>query len=301
MICDRMQEMPAAPLHELPRGPRVTALIVAHNSAGPLRTCIDALESSSLGSTLEIIVVDNGSTDGTPELSVEYPTVTFLRLPKNFGLTKGINIGTRTAKSEMILLVSPNVEVAPDTVALLADRLESDSSAGAVCPYVPRVYPFPDPEMLKTAWRTGQLPGGSAVNPSSAALEVDYPAGAPILVWRRSLKSMNYVDERYGQYWADLELCHRIRTSGRKIVVIPEARVNYLDSSAADDAVYSADCASGAAAYLGKRYGFSASLKFRLGALLTTLAHAATFRRPGYNLKRLTALASGRKIDGTQE
>jgi GT2 family glycosyltransferase len=301
MIWDRMDATQTAQPQETQPGPQLTALIVSRNVYVDLRRCIEALESSTVRGALQIVVVDNGSRDGSAELQGDFPNVTFLRLPKNFGMTKALNIGTRTAKTEMVLLIGTHVEVAPDALSVLVDRLEHDNDAGAVAASISHAYSFPDAAALSRAWREGELPNRVTVDPNADAVAVDYPAGAPILVWKRFLKGMNYLDERYGQYWADLELCFQIRNAGKKILVLPAAKVHYGERPESTDPIESADCASGAAAYIGKRYGFPAGLRFRMGAMFTSLLKAVTLQRPGYNFKRLTALATGQKIDGTQE
>jgi hypothetical protein len=119
------------------------------------------------------------------------------------------------------------------------------------------------------------------------------------MVRRLFLKGMNYFDERFGEHWADLELCWQLRSAGKSILVLPAVRVAVGPSpEPPHDPVYSADAAIGAAAYLGKHYGAVAGLKFRLAAILNALGRTVSFRDPGFNFKVLTALVSGQKIDG---
>ena len=108
--------------------------MVAYNRAPALRRAIQALERSQDRERLEILVIDNGSEDESPQLDIDFPDVTLLRLPHHFGATKAMNIGVRTAKSEILFFLSPDVEVAPETVTKLADQLESETDAVAVCP-----------------------------------------------------------------------------------------------------------------------------------------------------------------------
>ncbi len=100
-----------------PIEPRVTAILVGHNQAAAMRRAIAALEKSKDRERLEILVIDCGGSDDTSMLDTEFPGVSCLRLPHDFGLTKTLNIGARTAKAEYLLYLSPNVEVTPDTIA----------------------------------------------------------------------------------------------------------------------------------------------------------------------------------------
>lgn len=274
--------------------PRVTALIVSRNCADALRRCLNALEKSTERPAMEILVIDNGSHDGTVAVPDDYPRVTMLRLPKNFGRTKALNIGIRTAKGDFVLLMDAQVEVQPDTVARLLARIAADDSVGAVCPYVESAHPLPSPDALKTAWRSGTLPGAHSIEAAGGEATVDYPRGAPMLVRRGFLKGMNYFDERLGEQWADLELCWQLRSAGKKILVLPALRVSAPAPAKlpVSDVIGSADSAAGAAAYISKHYGSGAGFGFRLSAMLHALG--------AFNMKLLGALVSGQKIDGSQ-
>src|SRR3984893_15550073 len=113
--------------------PRVTALIVSYNNAPALRRCLAALEQSQNRETLEIIVIDKGSRDGSELIDSEFPHITVLRLPRNFANAKALNIGMRTAAAEMVFFLVPEVEVKPDTVALLAKQLDDDPDTCGAC------------------------------------------------------------------------------------------------------------------------------------------------------------------------
>ena len=124
-------------VEEPPAGPRVTVILSAYNQAPALRRCLRALEASAERPSIEIIVMDNGSFDDTPDVEQEFPEVTFLRLPKYFGRTKALNIASRTAHAELLFFLSPDVEVTPLVVCTLAARLEADpETVAAACPLV---------------------------------------------------------------------------------------------------------------------------------------------------------------------
>ena len=280
-------------MEEIQGPPHVTALIVSRDCAGDLRRCLEALEKSASRDPLEILVVDNGSRDGTDTVPDDFPAITVLKLPKNFGKTRALNIGLRTAKGNLVFFMDASVEVQPDTIAALASRIDSDDTVGAVCPYVETVYAMPSPADLKEAWRSGSLPGARAVNPNASEVSVDYPMGTPIMVRRGFVKGMNYFDQRFGDHWVDLELCWQLRSAGKKILVLPQVRVAMSARGKLDvnDATAMSDAATGAAAYVSKHYGTGAGLGFRLSAGLRALS--------SFNFKLLGGVISGEKIDGT--
>jgi GT2 family glycosyltransferase len=208
-----------------------------------------------------------------------------------------MNIATRTAKSDLVFYLSPDVEVAPDTVSRLADKLEQDSDASAVCPLLvdesgkpaSRIYKLPTPESFK-----GKMPE-VAIDLDAESVTVEYPGREALLVRKQFVKGMNYFDERYGEFWADADLAMKIRRGLKKIRLYPSIQaVKHADTSPpATKGLLAADRAGGAASFIGKYYGFIAGLGFRIVAILRALGH--------FDFKQLIALVSGQKIDGSQE
>ncbi len=281
---------------EEPLGPRVSAILVALNQVEPLRRAIAALEKSTGRERLEILVVDRGSQDGSGQLDTEFPSIVTLRLPHNFGATKAMNIATRTAKGDLMFYLSPDVEVPPDTVQKLADKLEQDPDAAAVCPLLldeqgkaaSRIHKLPTAESFK-----GEMPV-VPVDLAQDAVNVEYPGRDALMVRKQFVKGMNYFDERFGEYWADADLAMQIRRGVKKIRLYTSiTAVKHADTAPVPEkGLLAADRAGGAAAFLGKYYGFMAGLGFRIGAILGALGH--------FDFKQLIALVSGEKVDGSQ-
>lgn len=280
--------------------PKTAAILVAHNQAEELRRALGALERSENRELLEILVVDCGSDDSTPALGEEFPGITLLVLPQNFGPTKALNIATRTARAEFLFLLSPDVEVAPDTVARLTEQLESRADVTAVCPLlvddagkpVARTRRFPDRESL-AAVRSGGALGWVPITEETLAQErcvVLYPGREALLVRKNFVTGMNYFDERFGEYWADADMAIKIRKAGRKVEMVPGIRVVWHAPAeeAPEGTIYRSDRILGAAALLGKHYGFFAGLGFRVAAMLGALVR--------FDFSLLSALAGGKKV-----
>jgi GT2 family glycosyltransferase len=301
------------PQSQGPAQPRISALVLSYNTAGSLRRCLTALDQSAPREQLQIIVMENGSQDESPRLDVEFPNVTFMKLPRNFGATKALNIGMRTAAGEYIFFLAPEIEVKPDTAAALAARLDSDETAAAVCPLLvtasgdpaPESWRLPAPDLLSIVWRNPEALPEVPVDLSTDAAPVQYPGRRAIMARKFFVKALNYFDERYGEFGWELELAHQIRRSQRRILLLPGVRAIAHDPedlalSSSQRALLSADRAIGAAAFAGKHYGFMTGLKLRLGAILITLGQMLAMQDPGFQFNRLTALLSGQKIDGSQ-
>jgi GT2 family glycosyltransferase len=286
----RLEEIDVAPVI------RVTALIFSYDSAPALRRCLTALEGSNDRPSIEILVVDCGSHDESAQLDSEFSGVTMLRLPRYFGRTKALNIGTRTAAGEYLFFMTPEVEVLPTTIPSLVAQLDADPEAVAVCPLLidtetqmaPQFFRLPTPA-------TGSELTPVTVDTTATVFPVEYATFHAFLVRKFFVKGLNYLDERYGDSWADAELCYQIRRVSRKTLALPQVTALYTPGTGyAESArtILAADRVHGAAVFFGKHYGFAAGLIFRIKAILKALF---TFRLPLF-----AALLSGGKIDGSQ-
>jgi N-acetylglucosaminyl-diphospho-decaprenol L-rhamnosyltransferase len=278
--------LPDQPNQE-PAPPRVSAIVVSHNRAALLRRCLEALRGSEGRETIQVIVVDNGSTDGSPELEPQFPEFVFMRLPHNFGLTKALNIGIRSAKADYLLLLHDDAELPPEAVKELAGALDARPDVGAVCPLLV------DPEG-RPAPQIGDFPPDGVYEPAEDGkepLEVDYATGAAFMFRTFFFRAMRIIDEQYGQFGGDAELCYRIRTGGKKILILPWVRaVHHGREGGAERREI--DELVGATRFIAKHYGFAAGFKARAGAVLRAFF--------GLRMGEAMALISGEKIDGTQ-
>lgn len=264
----------------------MSVVIVSCNRVDRLRASLSALNAGVENPAMKIIVVDNGSRDGSASLEAEFPAAQFIRLPQNFGLTKALNIGIRARDDAYVLFLHEDVEILPDAVALLRAELEQHIETGAACPLlldeagrpVPQARDLPSPANPDPPLRPGK-PG-----------EIPAVSGAAIMVRRFLLNALRNVDERYGNYGSDIELSMQVRRANKKIVIVDGATAIHRPETSDERAEFAADRQLGTATFLGKYYGFSAKLKYRLGAILGALV---TFK-----LGRLRYLVSGQKIDG---
>jgi GT2 family glycosyltransferase len=277
----------AEPSGQAPKPPKVTALVVSYNRKALLRRAIEALDASESRDLFEIVVVDNGSTDGSQQLESEYPHARFIRIPRNFGLTKALNLGIRGSEGEYIFFLHDDTEVFPEAVRTLAEVLDRQPEAGAVCPLLVDAEGRPAPQL-------GRFPPDDtwqAAEDGTEPAAVDYARGAALMIRRFFLTAMRQIDESYGQFGSDADLCYQVRRAGKKILLVPAARARHAGRPAAS-ALRIADQELGAAAWIAKHQGFFSALKARVRAIFGALG--------GLQLGLLRHLLSGQKIDGTQ-
>ncbi len=251
---------------------RVSVVIVSFNRAGLLRRSLEAL-----GDEHQVLVVDNGSSDGTQLLADDFPEVRFIRLPKNFGQTKAMNIGFRAADGEYLLFLHDDTVLSGAGVARMADFLEQRADATAVAPLLVT-------ESGQPSWQVRQLPTPSDSDPAfrPAASSVPAPeeivtecvSGAAIMFRTHFLKALRHVDERYGNYGSEIELCQQVRRANKKLVILGGVTAMHEGPlSPMRKGALAGDRADATASYLGKHYGLVSGMLYRLksglGGLLT--------------------------------
>jgi GT2 family glycosyltransferase len=252
--------------------------MVSRNSADALLRSLTALH----GKGLFLIAVDCGWGD-TNGLDEQFAGVRFIRLPRDFGMTKALNLGIRAAETEYIALVAPEVEITAETLNTLADTLDAEPSTGAVCP-------------LLTGCRdqVSDLPSKSSVDlrprPAQPGERVPCARIGAILFRSFFLRALRHIDERYGDYGPDIELCQQVRRAGKTILIHPTASAICTPVIAPTGAAYDADRELGLSRFLSKHYGFWAGISYLIGRIF-----AALF---SFRLAKAWLLINQTKIDG---
>ncbi len=111
------------------------------------RQCLESIEASEGRARLQVIAVDNGSNDGSAQVGDDFPNVQAIRLPKNFGLTKALNLGWRAADAEYVFFLHDDTRIEPSTVGVLATTLDNHSDVAAVCPLLVDEQGRPAPQL----------------------------------------------------------------------------------------------------------------------------------------------------------
>ena len=264
-------------------------VVVSRNRVDRLRACLESIEAAQDRDRLQLIVVDNGSADGAAHLDSDFPNTQFIRLPKNFGLTKALNLGWRAADAEYVLFLHDDTRIEPNVVSVLADTLDANPDAAAVCPLLVDDAGRPAPQL-------GALPPSGEWRPAEPIgadpFAVQYARGAALMLRVYFIKAIRQIDSRYGQFGSDADLAAEIRRASRKILLVPGVKVWHRGEQNYSTAER-ADFLQARAVFLGKYYGAGAGVKARIASVLGPLA--------GLRFGELRYTLSGQKIDGSQE
>ncbi len=177
----------------------------------------------------QIIVVDNGSEDGSPaKVRENFPTVTMLELGCNLGLPAARNRGLNCLATDLVLFLDSDVYLQVDCLSFLVSALQQEQAA-LVCPRI-RLLPERDTVQAEGAeihfigtmtLRHAYLPA-EQIPPSRA--EVNACIGACMLVDRQAALTAGGFDELYFFYFEDLEFCFRLKSLGHKMICEPAAQ-----------------------------------------------------------------------------
>jgi len=234
----------------------LSIVIVSWNVREDLRECLQSLlkdEGSRLESgEIEIIIVDNASTDGTAEMvNLEFPQVKLLVNSQNLGYTKANNIGINHSRGKYILLLNPDTVVHQGALQALIDCAESHPEVGIIGAKLlnpdgsvqrsARSFPDIGAGLFRNTFLGRLFPNNPFVRRYLLAdfgydevREVDWVSGAAMLVRRDLIERIGGLDERFWAYCEDVDLCWRAWQAGYKVLFCPNAFITHKVGRSSD-------------------------------------------------------------------
>ena len=239
--------------------PALSVVVVNWNTKARLRSCLESVARRLESVDHEVIVIDNASEDGSPEMVAQsFPAARLIRNQTNAGFGRANNQAMRVARGRWLLLLNSDTVLIDDSVADLFKALDRDREDGgrmanvgvAHCRLV-----FPDGRLQHTAYRfptlrralfegLGLYKVASTDFASDTLLagywdhaqerDVDWVAGSFMLMPREVFETTGGFDERFFMYGEDLEWCYRIRDCGWRVRFFPRASIIHYDHQSAD-------------------------------------------------------------------
>jgi hypothetical protein len=222
--------------------PVLSIIIVSFNARADLERCLDSLGTAPPAARHEILVVDNGSADGSADAARRHRDVTVVETGANLGFTRANNIGIRASTGANILLLNSDTIVPAGAIDRLLAEFNRDADVAVV-----------GPRLVDGSGRA-ELSFGRMIGPMnelrqkrlsrSAAVEAitrqrqypDWVSGACLLVRREDAEAVGGLDERFFMYTEDVDFCAAIRARGRRVLFTPDVEIVHLRGRSAASA-----------------------------------------------------------------
>lgn len=211
----------------------LSIVIVSFSAREDLERCLRSLKNNPPAMDHEIIVVDNGSSDGSAEAAERIPLVRVVRMGRNAGFAAANNAGIRESRGDLLLLLNSDTLVPPGALDRLVARLVATDSAAVAGPRLVDEAGRPElsfGRMISPLNELRQRRRTAAWIAAETAREqfVDWVSGACLLVRRADADDAGLLDERFFLYTEDVDFCHAVRARGRKVLFTPAAEITHL-------------------------------------------------------------------------
>lgn len=219
----------------------LSVVVVNWNTRDLLADCLASVYAGVGDLSVEVIVLDNASTDASATMVRErFPWVRLIENRENLGFAGGNNAALREARGDILLLLNPDTVIVADALQRLRACLVDVSSLAAVAPQL--LYPDGAPQ---NSW--GKFPSlrgelswlrertNSAqefATKSYPLLNVDWAKGACLMIRRAAWEQVGELDEEYWLYTEEADWCYRARRLGWTIAVRPDACIVHIEQAA---------------------------------------------------------------------
>ena len=236
----------AAPHFPLPRYPKVSVVVASYNGERTLKACLDSLCRLNYPD-YEVILVDDGSTDGTPQIARLYPNVRCFRHQRNLGLSVARNTGIAAAAGEIVAFTDSDCRADQDWLYYLVGDLLQSEFAGIGGPNL-----LP-PEDSPVAAAVMASPGGPA-HVMLTDRQAEHIPGCNMAFYKRALSDIGGFDPVFRRAGDDVDLCWRLQQADYKIGFSPSAFVWHYRRPAIGDYLKQQHGYGGAEALLVRKH-----------------------------------------------
>jgi len=236
----------------------LSIIIVNWNVKELLHDCLQSVLAAGQTAqklTIEIIVVDSGSSDGSPQMiREEFPQVRLIASEENLGYARGNNTGADAAHGRYLFLLNPDTVVKTEALARLVHYMDIHPTVGAVGPQLlwpddtvqssRRRFPtlgslfwestllgqwFPNNQHIQRYHFTDQLP--------DQAQQVDWVVGAALLIRREAWQQVGPINETFFMYFEETDWCHRCIETGWEIHYLPQVQITHYEGKSSEQVV----------------------------------------------------------------
>ena len=217
--------------------PIATVVIPVFNHLDETLRCLHAIATTWFETLpVEIVVVDDASTDRSPEILADLPGIAYLRNHENAGFVRSCNAGARHARGRYLCFLNNDTVVHKGWLDHLVATAERDARIGAVGAKLL----YPNGRLQEAGgiiWRDGSgCNYGRNADPADARYnyerDVDYCSGAALLVRKHLFEELGGFSEAFAPaYYEDADLCFAIREAGYRVIYQPKAEVVHIEGA----------------------------------------------------------------------
>ena len=224
----------------------MSIVLVCWNNKAYLDPCLKSLYEGGLKSSFDVVVVDNGSTDGSQQMLAEkYPQVKVIQNAGNVGLGKASNQGIEATNGRHVLLLNNDTLVNAPALDVLVEYLDAHPKAGATAgrllnpdgSFQSGFAPFSTLlEEFLIVTRIGELlwTGYPSHGDAQEIKETGWMSSACLLVRRAALDQIGLLDEGYFIYGDEADLQYRLNKAGWKVVFLPNSSIVHFGGRSMD-------------------------------------------------------------------
>ncbi|MBC7227209.1 MAG: glycosyltransferase family 2 protein [Thermoflexales bacterium] len=221
----------------------LSVLIVNWNTRDALADCLRALPEAVAPLFCETIVVDNGSSDGSPEMiRAQFPWACLIENGENVGFVRATNQAIAASRGKYLLLLNSDAVAPPGSLARMVSFMKAHPDAGATAPKLVNSdgsfqaswarFPTLLSESLSAFGLNRRLWGpyhpSPRPHPGEMPRPVDWAPGACLLLRRSVIEAVGPLDEEFWMYSEDADLCYRIHRAGWKVYYLPDVEIVHL-------------------------------------------------------------------------
>jgi hypothetical protein len=212
----------------------VSIIIVSYNARADLERCLESLHAAEPMASHEIVVVDNGSTDGSADAARRWPKVRVIQTGTNLGFARATNVGIRASAGATLLLLNGDTIVPSGAVDALIAELDRDPEVAVVGPRLVDANGRPELSFGRmigplNELRQRRLARRGDVDALTRRRQYpDWVSGACLLVRRADAEAVGGLDERFFMYTEDVDFCAALRSRGRRVLFTPDVEVVHL-------------------------------------------------------------------------
>lgn len=227
----------------------LSVVVVNHDSDKGVRDCVGSIYESAGDVRLQVVVVDNASTDGSDRaVAGAAPRVHLIRNADNRGFAAAANQGMAAVDSQFVLLINPDARIVAGTLEGFLKVARDRPEAGAMGALVrnPDGSIYPSARKVPSLWEglVHTLVGFTRPHnrwtrsyklldwDRTTEREVEWVSGSSMLIRRSALAQVGLFDERFFMYAEDMDLCTRLRAAGWQIWFSPQLEVEHVGGTA---------------------------------------------------------------------